>query len=186
MKEIICSLFCFAYLDFHRHCMLFLQIPFPINVPQFPGGVGGPPVLPPPMPTHLPPAGVPPPLTQLGPSPQKQRSVHEMTMLHQRSVAALPYVIPPRLKERFKELHLTDTMFMCLLKIYEEAREDYINTLKKGYLMFFPFLIGARWKEQYPNWPIPGTKLMLILYRYFEQQLCCIFTRPQSHTHTQN
>ena len=80
-----------------------------------------------------------------------------MTMLHQRSVAALPYVIPPRLKERFKELHLTATMFMCLLKIYEEAREDYINTLKKGYLMFFPFLIGARWKEQYPNWPIPGT-----------------------------
>ena len=53
-------------------------------------------------------------------------------------------MIPPRLRERFKELHLTDAMFFDLLKIYEQAREDYINTLKKGYLMFFPFLVGAR------------------------------------------
>ena len=121
-----------------------LQIPFPIHVPPFP-------------PNNRPPVVPPPPLTQLKPSQEVKSAMR-------------PFVIPPRMKDRLNELHLTDGMFFDLLKIYENTREEYINSLKKGYLMFFPFLMGFRWKECYPNWPIPGRKLVAVADAFVEEK----------------
>ena len=42
-------------------------------------------------------------------------------------------------------------MMMNLLKIYESVREEYIELLKKGFLVFFPYLLGTRWRENFPN-----------------------------------
>ena len=44
-----------------------------------------------------------------------------------------------------------DQMMMELLKIYESVREEYIELLKKGFLVFFPYLLGTRWRENFPN-----------------------------------
>ena len=50
--------------------------------------------------------------------------------------------IPLRIRQRLDELGMTDQMFSDLLIIYESVREEYIELLKKGFLVFFPYLIG--------------------------------------------
>ena len=60
-------------------------------------------------------------------------------------------IIPIRIKSRLDELGMTEQMLMDLLKIYESVREEYIELLKKGFLVFFPYLLGTRWREHYNN-----------------------------------
>ena len=52
---------------------------------------------------------------------------------------------------RLDELGITEEMFEDLLKIYESVRDEYIDLTKKGFIVFFPYLIGARWREGRPN-----------------------------------
>ena len=77
--------------------------------------------------------------------------------------------VPPRIQARLDELGITDPMFLDLLNVYEYSREDYIELLKKGFLVFFPYLLGSRWRKDRPNSVITGknyivyTKYLLYL-----------------------
>ena len=58
---------------------------------------------------------------------------------------------------------MTEQMLMDLLKIYESVREEYIELLKKGFLVFFPYLLGTRWREHYNN---RYSKRNLVIYNF--------------------
>ena len=56
--------------------------------------------------------------------------------------------LPLKIKARIDEMQLSEAMFRELLKIYENVREEYIELLKRGFLIFFPYLLGTRWRER--------------------------------------
>ncbi len=83
--------------------------------------------------------------------------------------------IPSRVKARLDEHGMTDLQFIRLLDIYEKARDEYIDTLKRGYLAFFPYILGSHWKQQQSpaaaaNSPLTGRKLALIVDLYVEEK----------------
>ncbi len=78
--------------------------------------------------------------------------------------------IPSRVKARLDEHQMTDLQFIQLLGIYEKARNEYIDTLKRGYLAFFPYILGSHWKRQVANSLLTGRKLALIVDLYVEEK----------------
>ena len=110
-----------------------LRIPFPINVPQY-------------TPTRSVSLVAPPPLPQLKPFTnfshqqnsqcQFQETQKDIAQTYPRAI-----IIPAKLKCHMAELGLNEKMFIDLLREYEVCRDLYINTLKRGYLMFFPYLL---------------------------------------------
>ena len=73
-------------------------------------------------------------------------------------------IIPQRIRSRLEELGIHDQMMMELLKIYESVREEYIELLKKGFLVFFPYLLGTRWRENFPNRYVYHVFRKLLIY----------------------
>ena len=141
-----------------------LRIPFPINIPQY---------TPPTRSVSLVP---PPPLSQLKPlSSFKDTDTVDGQGLKnstedQQSFLRKAIMIPAKLKCRMEELALNEAMFLDLLQEYEESRDLYINTLKRGYLMFFPYLLGSRWKEKHPYYALPGRKLVSLIDMFIEEK----------------
>ena len=139
-----------------------LRIPFPINIPQY-------------TPTRPVSLCAPPPLPQLKPFtnlPDKH-NLHPQRLekpLKQSQSFSRAILIPAKLKSRMEELGLNEKMFIDLLREYETSRDLYINTLKRGYLMFFPYLLGSKWCDRYPNYPIPGRKLVSLIDMYIEEK----------------
>ncbi len=78
--------------------------------------------------------------------------------------------IPSRVKARLDEHGMTDLQFIQLLGVYDKARNEYIDTLKRGYLAFFAYILGSYWKQQVPNSPMTGRKLALIVDLYVEEK----------------
>ena len=56
--------------------------------------------------------------------------------------------IPSRVKAKIDEVGLNDRDFIQLLEVYEKARNEYIDTLKRGYLAFFPYVLGGIWRRE--------------------------------------
>ena len=59
---------------------------------------------------------------------------------------------------------------MELLQVYEKARNEYIDTLRSGYLAFFPYILGNHWQRlrQEPN--MGGRKLASLVDLYVEEK----------------
>jgi len=97
----------------------------------------------------------PPPLTQLRPQvpePSNQLST--------------------RVRTRLGELNIPESMFGELINLYSSTRDEFISTLKKGYLAFFPFMLGAEWREKYSGISnvVTGRKLALLMDLYSEDR----------------
>ena len=99
-----------------------LTIPYPINVPQFQARPSV--VQPPPLP-HLRPQTLPTSLASNQPS--------------------------IRVRSRLSEMNIPYELFNDVISVYSATRADYISTLKKGYLAFFPHMVGAAWREKFSN-----------------------------------
>ncbi len=121
-----------------------LTIPYPINVPSYQ-----------PRPSVV----QPPPLTQLRPQ--------------------VPVLLPDtsshlslRVRTRLTELNVPESMFPDLIRMYTATRDEFISTLKKGYLAFFPFMLGATWREKYPGVSsiVTGRKLASLMDLYSEDR----------------
>jgi hypothetical protein len=98
-----------------------LTIPYPISVPQFQTG---------PPPTVV----QPPPLAQLRP---------------QMMMPAQPDQLSIRVRGRLAELNIPEAYFGDLIKLYSRTRDDFVSTMKKGYIAFFPFMLGAAWCQKH-------------------------------------
>lgn len=79
-------------------------------------------------------------------------------------------ITPIRVKSRLEEIGLTEAQFHGLLSIYDNARQEYIETLKRGYLAFFPYILGNLWRKRYPQQPIPGRKLTTVVDMYIDER----------------
>ena len=139
-----------------------LRIPFPINVPQY-------------TPTRSVSLVAPPPLPQLKPFTNFSHQQNSQYQFQEtQKEIAQPYpraiIIPAKLKCQMAELGLNEKMFIDLLREYEVCRDLYINTLKRGYLMFFPYLLGSKWREKYPAFPIQGRDLVSLIDMYIEEK----------------
>ena len=119
------------------------QIPLNIPFPQQPATIALP-TVPVTVPTTLN-LVQPPPLPQLKP------------------FKPVESLLPLRIKARLDELMMNETNFQDLLKIYESVREEYIELLKRGFLIFFPYLLGTRWREKFPNSSLTGRKLTTLI-----------------------
>ncbi len=80
--------------------------------------------------------------------------------------------IPSRVKARLEECGMTDLQFIQLLTVYERARNEYIDTLKRGYLAFFPFILGSHWRHTLPQNStfVAGRKLAAVVDLYVEEK----------------
>lgn len=103
---------------------------------------------------YLPNLVQPPPLPQLKPY----------------GVEANQFMIPPKIKARLIELGITDPMFGDLIKMYDSVRDEYIQLMKKGFLVFFPYLFGTRWRQSRPNSMLTGRKLTTLIDMYGEER----------------
>ena len=121
-----------------------LTIPYPINIPSYQ-----------PRPSVV----QPPPLTQLRPQ--------------------VPVLLPDtsshlslRVRTRLNELNIPESMFSDLIRLYMSTRDEFISTLKKGYLAFFPFMLGAIWRERFPGVSntVTGRKLASLMDLYSEDR----------------
>merc|ERR1712137_966656 len=70
-------------------------------------------------------------------------------------------------------------MFQELLQIYEVVREEYIELLKRGFLIFFPYLLGTRWREKYSSSSLTGRKLTTLIDMYVEEKRRGRITSPE-------
>ena len=111
----------------------------------------------------------PPPLAQLKPYlPPASPAPPEPTSF-----------LPLRIKSRLEELSLSESMFQELLQIYEVVREEYIELLKRGFLIFFPYLLGTRWREKYSTSSLTGRKLTTLIDMYVEEKRRGRITSPE-------
>lgn len=78
--------------------------------------------------------------------------------------------IPQKIRQRMQDLEMSEDMFDDLLNNFETVREDYIELLKKGFLVFFPYLLGTKWRESRPNSTITGRKLTTLVDLYVEEK----------------
>ena len=128
-----------------------LTIPYPINVQQFQAR--------PPM-GQSPAVVQPPPLAQLRPHPEQ---------------------LSLRVKSRLAEINIPDSLFNDLVKLYSKTREEFVSTMKKGYIAYFPFMLGTAWKEKFPlvsNF-VTGRKLAALIELYTEDQRKGKFASPE-------
>ena len=97
----------------------------------------------------------PPPLTQLRPQ-----------------VPESPNQLSTRVRTRLAELNVPESMFGDLINMYSTTRDDFISTLKKGYLAFFPFMLGAEWREKCSGISnsVTGRKLASLMDLYSEDR----------------
>ena len=97
----------------------------------------------------------PPPLTQLRPQ-IPDTSTH----------------LSLRVKTRLTELNIPEPMFLDLVRMYTATRDEFISTLKKGYLAFFPFMLGAFWRERFSgiSSAVTGRKLASLMDLYSEDR----------------
>eukprot|EP00094_Tigriopus_californicus_P000517 TCALIF_00501-PA protein Name:"Protein of unknown function" AED:0.04 eAED:0.04 QI:0/0.6/0.33/0.83/0.8/0.66/6/209/2301 len=79
-------------------------------------------------------------------------------------------ITPIRVKTRLEEIGLSEAQFHGLLSIYDKARQEYIETLKRGYLAFFPYILGNLWRRKYPQQPVPGRKLTTVVDMYIDER----------------
>ena len=106
----------------------------PINVPRFP------------LPNQPLPPLPPPPAHQ---QPQYQQPMPQLTYVTLPAhVTPKAIFIPSRVKAKIDEVGLNDRDFIQLLEVYEKARNEYIDTLKRGYLAFFPYVLGGIWRRE--------------------------------------
>ena len=87
--------------------------------------------------------------------------------------------LPLRIKSRLDEIGLSESMFQELLQIYEVVREEYIELLKRGFLIFFPYLLGTRWREKYSSSSLTGRKLTTLIDMYVEEKRRGRITSPE-------
>ena len=113
-------------------------IVLPINVPRFP------------LPNQpLPPQPPPPPPPPAHQQPQYQQPVPQLTYVTLPAhITPKAIFIPSRVKAKVDEVGINDRDFIQLLEIYEKARNEYIDTLKRGYLAFFPYVLGGIWRRE--------------------------------------
>ena len=141
----------------------------PINVPRFP------------LPSQ--------PLPPLPPPPAHQQPLHQQPMPQLTYVTLPAHVtpkaifIPSRVKAKIDEVGLNDRDFIQLLEVYEKARSDYIDTLKRGYLAFFPYVLGGIWRREATdggiNGAVYGRKLQDVVELYVEEKNKGKFTTPE-------
>ena len=123
----------------------------PINVPRFP------------LPSQPLPPLPPPPAHQ---QPQHQQPMPQLTYVTLPAhVTPKAIFIPSRVKCKIEEVGLDDRDFIQLLEVYEKARNEYIDTLKRGYLAFFPYVLGGIWRREATegglNGAVNGRKLQV-------------------------
>lgn len=123
----------------------------PINVPRFP------------LPNQPLPPLPPPPAHQ---QPQHQQPMPQLTYVRLSAhVTPKAIFIPSRVKAKIDEVGLNDRDFIQLLEVYEKARNEYIDTLKRGYLAFFPYVLGGIWRREATeggvNGAVNGRKLQV-------------------------
>ena len=121
---------------------LAIPCPAPINVPQFRSSL----TQPPPLPNLKPPFSLEAVTTPGG------------------------LIIPAKVKTTLDELGMSDQNFSDLLDIYTKVREEFIGLLKRGFLVFFPYLLGTRWREQNPTSCLTGRKLTAVIDLYVEER----------------
>jgi hypothetical protein len=83
--------------------------------------------------------------------------------------------IPSRVKAKIDEVGLNDRDFIQLLELYEKARNEYIDTLKRGYLAFFPYVLGSIWRREVAasggdGSIVAGRKLQAVVDLYVEEK----------------
>eukprot|EP00095_Tigriopus_kingsejongensis_P008318 snap_masked-scaffold871_size86487-processed-gene-0.14 protein:Tk08318 transcript:snap_masked-scaffold871_size86487-processed-gene-0.14-mRNA-1 annotation:"conserved hypothetical protein" len=144
----------------------------PINVPKFSisNGIkpGGPTIYSSLRPVKLGPGQNSPILRQpltLVPFSNMNGILPQLASLNQKAI-----ITPIRVKARLEELEMTEVQFHELLPIYDKARHEYIETLKRGYLAFFPFILGSMWKQKHPNHIVAGRKLTIVVEMYIEER----------------
>ena len=120
------------------------------------------------IPKYLP--GTPPPLHQLNRKPQQQQQPHFNPNYQQLPQGRKAIYIPSRVKARLDEFGITDLQFFELLQLYEKARNEYIDTLRSGYLAFFPYILGNYWQNLHQEPPMGGRKLAALIDLYVEEK----------------
>ena len=130
-------------------------ITLPINVPRFP------------LPSQPLPPLPPPPAHQQPQHPQHQQPMPQLTYVTLPAhVTPKAIFIPSRVKAKIDEVGLNDRDFIQLLEVYEKARNEYIDTLKRGYLAFFPYVLGGIWRRDATggglNGAVNGRKLQVM------------------------